>query len=63
LGYFQLFLEVSTCPRGPKSVLFHLAKFLLEALDTLHIFSHMYLHIIGTTSWFKLCQWRWSYQV
>jgi len=23
----------------------------------------MYLHIIGTTSWFKLCQWRWSYQV
>jgi hypothetical protein len=24
--------EVSTCPRGPKAVLFHLAQFLFEAL-------------------------------
>jgi hypothetical protein len=34
--YFQLkstiFREVSVCPRGPKAVLFRLAKFLLEAL-------------------------------
>ena len=26
--------EVSTCPRGPKAILFRLAQFLLEALMT-----------------------------
>jgi hypothetical protein len=39
--YFQLkssiFRKVSACPRGPKAVLFCLAKFLLEALPNTNI--------------------------
>ena len=33
-------LKVSACPRGPKTVLFRLAKFLLEALIVTHSFEH-----------------------
>jgi hypothetical protein len=38
--------EVSACPRGPKAVLFRLAKFLLEALP-----STLYLTVLWKESW------------
>jgi hypothetical protein len=40
--------EVSACPWGPKAVLFHLAKFLLEALRTLAGVPQNVIYMHGT---------------
>jgi len=54
----SIFREVSVCLRSPKAVLFHLAKFLLEALAMLIMIRNLTVTLIWTVvlqrSWYQV---------